>query len=115
MVEEIDLKPGDYLMREGEDSTEMYLLKQGTMEVIKTKGTEDKQIGTIYAGELVGEMSFLDRAPRSASVRAIGECKVNVIPSEKFEKVLEELPSWMRALMNTLLDRLRKANSRVRV
>ena len=63
MSDEMRLKKGDYLMREGEESAEMYYLKEGSLSVLKRKGTIESQIGTIYTGEVVGEMSFLDKEP----------------------------------------------------
>jgi len=111
----LELKAGEYLMRESEESSQMFYLQSGSLAVYKVKGGAEQQIGTIYSGELVGEMSFLDKQPRSASVRAISDVKVLIIPSEKFEKYFDDQPAWYKALINTLLDRLRKANSRVRI
>ncbi|MCK5074299.1 MAG: cyclic nucleotide-binding domain-containing protein [Bacteriovoracaceae bacterium] len=115
MSDEIVVKKDEYLMREGEESDTMYFLKSGTMGVFKIKGGREHLIGNIYSGELVGEMSFLDKGPRSASVKSMSECHMIVIPSDKFERTLSQLPSWYRALVNTLLDRLRRANARIRV
>ena len=115
MADTIDLKPEDFLMREGEASDSMYYVKSGTLAIYKRKGGAEKQIGTIYAGELVGEMSFLDSQPRSASVKAIQESEVVEIPRVKFNKFLEGQPSWFRALLETLLDRLRRANTRIKI
>lgn len=111
----IKLEKGEAVIHEGEESTQMYYLQSGSMSVHKRIGDSEKQIGTIYAGELVGEMSFLDKQPRSATVKAINECELVVIPAAKFEKMFKELPVWYRALVHTLLDRLRRANSRIRV
>lgn len=115
MSETVRLMPNDYLMREGEDSTEMYYLQSGTLAVFKRKGDQEYQIGSIIAGELVGEVSFLDQNPRSASVKAMGECTLVVIPHDKLEQTLESLPKWLGALLNTLTERIRKANGRIRI
>lgn len=115
MAESKKIKAGDYLVREGDESNEMFFLTSGTMGVYKRKGNVENQIGTIYSGELVGEMSFLDNSPRSASVKAVSDCELTVIPHDKLEKYLKEQPKWYRALVNTLLERLRKANSRVKI
>ncbi|MBC7537521.1 MAG: cyclic nucleotide-binding domain-containing protein [Bacteriovorax sp.] len=115
MSETIRLMPNEYLMREGEESTEMYYLQSGTLAVFKRKGDQEHQIGIIIAGELVGEMSFLDKNPRSASVKAMSDCLLVVIPIEKLEHVLETMPKWFSALLHTLTDRLRKANARIRI
>src|SRR5438445_6665100 len=114
-AESIRLMPNEYLMREGEESTEMYYLQSGTLAVFKRKGDQEHQIGTIIAGELVGEMSFLDEQPRSASVKAMSECVLVVIPHDKLETTLDNLPKWFSALLHTLTDRLRKANARIRI
>lgn len=104
-----------YLIREGEESTQLYYLQSGTMAVYKNKGNVEVQIGTIYSGEIVGEMSFLDSAPRCASVKTITECEVVVIPADKFETILKGLPKWYHALIKTLLDRLRRANAKIKI
>ena len=114
-TELLELSAGDYLIREGEESNQMYYIQSGSLAVFKTKGGAEKQIGTIYSGELVGEMSFLDSEPRSASIKAISDSNLLVIPNDKFQSVFNAQPKWYRALVNTLLERLRKANSRIRV
>ncbi|MBI2522523.1 MAG: cyclic nucleotide-binding domain-containing protein [Bdellovibrio sp.] len=115
MSDAVIIAKGDYLVREGEESTQMWYLQKGSMSVLKKIADTEKQIGTIYAGEVVGEMSFLDKQPRCASVKAISDCELVAIPSAKFEKFFEELPLWYRALVHTLLERLRRANSRIRI
>ena len=113
--ESIRLNPGDYLLREGEESSEMFYLQTGTLAVFKRKGDQEHQIGNIISGELVGEMSFLDKHPRSASVKAVTECILVIVPHEKLEATLNGLPKWFTALLHTLLDRLRKANARIKI
>jgi CRP/FNR family cyclic AMP-dependent transcriptional regulator len=115
MSEIIKLGPNEYLMREGEESTEMYYLQSGTLAVFKRKGDQEHQIGTIIAGELVGEMSFLDRHPRSASVKSMSDSVLVVVPVEKLDQVLKTTPKWFSALLQTLTERLRKANARIRI
>lgn len=115
MSEIRNLNPNDYLMHEGEESKEMYYVQSGNLAVYKRKGDHEHQIGTIMAGELVGEMSFLDGHPRSASVKAISESVLVIVPHEKFTQMIDSHPKWFRALLHTLLERLRKANARVKI
>lgn len=111
----IKLNPGDHLLHEGAESREMYYLQSGTLAVFKRKGDKEHQIGTIISGELVGEMSFLDKQPRSATVKAMTESTLVIVPHDMLEKTLDQLPKWFTALISTLLDRLRKANARIRI
>jgi len=115
MSEKKELKAGDVLLKEGDSSSNLYYLEQGTMGVFKTLENEYKQIGTIYAGELIGEMSFLDKLPRSATVSCLTDCVIVEIPSAKFEKIFASLPNWYQALIKTLLERMRKANQKVSI
>ncbi|MBL6989046.1 MAG: cyclic nucleotide-binding domain-containing protein [Bacteriovoracaceae bacterium] len=109
------LKVGEYLLREKEESTEMYYVQSGVLAVYKTKGDQEVQVGTVYPGELIGEISFLDKDPRSATVKAMDECVLNVIPAEKFQTFMEGLPKWYRVLVRTLTARLRKATAKMRI
>ena len=116
MTETVELKAGEFLMKEGDTSNEMYYLQSGTLAVFKRKGLDhNQQIGTIIAGELVGEMSFLDKEPRSASIKAMSDSILIVIPHDKFDHLLKTQPKWFNALIHTLLDRLRKANTRLKI
>jgi CRP-like cAMP-binding protein len=115
MTEIVRLSAGEMLIHEGDESLEMYYVQSGTLAVFKRKGDSEHQIGTIIAGELVGEMSFLDKQPRSATVKAMTDCELIEVPHEKFDKLLNSHPKWFKALIHTLCDRLRKANARLRI
>lgn len=107
----IQVKKDDYLIEEGGNSHEMYWVLSGKFVVNKMNDDNQKiLIGEVIPGELVGEMSFLDNLPRSASVRAMEDSEVLVIPHKKFIDVLEGQPRWFRSLMQTLSQRLRNAN-----
>jgi len=62
----IEIEEGTEIIREGDFEESIYLIESGRVEVLRG-GTV---IGTIEAGDLVGEMAFIDRRPRSATVRA---------------------------------------------
>jgi CRP-like cAMP-binding protein len=115
MTELTRLHPGELLIHEGDESFQMYYVQSGSLAVFKRKGDKEVQIGTIIAGELVGEMSFLDQHPRSATVKAMTDCELVEVPHEKFQKLLDSHPKWFKALIHTLLDRLRKANARAKI
>lgn len=113
------LNEGEYLVRHKEESSTMFYVQEGVLAVFDTRSgkssAKEVQIGTIYPGELVGEMSFLDQNPRSASVKAISKCVLQVIPRERFQKIYDSQPKWYKILITTLLDRLRTANKRIRI
>jgi len=70
--QEITLSNGEYLMREGDPASEMFIIMEGSLEVSKydMKYRQDYVINTLHAGDSVGELALLDSGPRSASIRA---------------------------------------------
>lgn len=115
MSQNITIEKDQYLIREGDESGSMYWLQNGQMVVLKRRNTEEVILGHIYSGELVGELSFLDQEVRSASVKAISDCELVEIPADSYKKIFEGQPKWFQTLVKTLCERLRKANSRIKV
>lgn len=110
----IQIKAGEYLITEGGGSHEMYWILEGKFLITKLNSLDNNVILTeVKPGELVGEMSFLDSLPRSASVKAVEDSEVLVIPHKKFIDVLDGQPRWFRALMQTMSHRLRSANKMI--
>jgi CRP-like cAMP-binding protein len=114
MVSIKHMKKGDVLMKEGEVSNSMYWVQTGTLRLFKKKGSGFIELGVVHSGEVVGEMSFLDSQPRSASVEALQPCDIVEIPRGKFDEFLNAQPSWMKSLVQTLVKRLRSTNNRLR-
>lgn len=62
-----------------------------------------------------GELSFLDKYPRSATVRAVTDCLLYQVPSKTLEEVFKTSPPWFEVFINTLVTRLRKADARIKI
>ncbi|WP_374075687.1 cyclic nucleotide-binding domain-containing protein [Bdellovibrio bacteriovorus] len=105
------LQPGEVLFKEG-DSTELaYIVKKGSLRAYCLGHDGDKvMLGEIMAGEFVGEMGHFNHDPRSATVEAITEVELIAIPNRSLDNVIFARPSWAKALVKTLSQRLKKAN-----
>lgn len=112
---EIKLAKGEHLLREGDDSDELYFLQEGFLAITKGRGEAEREIGAIGPGDVVGEMSFLDEEPRCASVKAKTACRLTAVPRREFAREMDALPPWYKSLVRTLLERLRKAGDRIRI
>ena len=115
MSKPIEIHQNDILITEGDSSKAMYLLMTGKLEVIQSKGGKKVRVGTISAGEIVGEMSFIDKSRRSATVVAMTDCELIEVSTDVFEKHLEKQPAWWHALLKTLVARVRNANKLIRI
>jgi CRP/FNR family transcriptional regulator, cyclic AMP receptor protein len=97
------LETGQVLCRQGEVATAAYVVDDGEASV----KVGDQVIGSVGAGESVGEMGLLDYRPRSATVVARTPMKVYVIDARRFESVLEDAPTLARNLLRELTGRIR--------
>lgn len=103
----LSFKPGEYLIQEGDIGTDIYFVKEGSLNVVKKNQTgSDVVVSTVKGGEMVGEMGFLLKKKRTASVVAVTDSLVISIPKEKFEAVLDLQPKWFKVLFETISTRL---------
>lgn len=107
MSTEIDLVPGDYLIREGEIGDAMYVILDGRFQVRKQARDGDMVLAERGPGEVMGEMSVLDQAPRVASVIALTSARAMVIDQETFMALLDWSPTAARAILKTFAQRIR--------
>ena len=105
------LKDGEILVHEGEANTSMHIVTAGQLAVTTT--TEEGESVTLYVlkpGEFAGTRAFVDRTPRKATLRAMGESEVYVLDPEPFEALLGSHPhlvfSVMRAIFRTVHNTL---------
>jgi SAM-dependent methyltransferase len=72
----VRLGQAQYLIRRGEPGGDVFFLRKGTLEVVDTRQGSELILATLPEGTVVGEMAFVDDSPRSADVRAQGDCEV---------------------------------------
>lgn len=73
LAERCEVQPratGDVVFGEGDPARHLYIVHEGGLEVVKRRGDGEVVLGTVGPGECIGEMSFIDMQPRSATVRA---------------------------------------------
>jgi CRP-like cAMP-binding protein len=111
------LAPGTTIIEQGRPLQNLYFVLDGFLGVwVQAHG--DTMIAQLGSGEIVGEMSFVDARPPSATVRAVTKAVVLALPREQFAAHLEEdaafAAHFYRGVAMFLSDRLRKAESLAR-
>jgi CRP/FNR family transcriptional regulator, cyclic AMP receptor protein len=108
------LPEGTVIIREGEPIEEVFLVLDGILAV-RTAKTRTADIARLRGGEVVGEMSFVDKRPPAASVHALAPSEVLVIPrsalAQKLEADVAFAARFYRALAAFLSQRLRNTVS----
>lgn len=109
-----DFEEGQEIVGHLEDNTDAYFVLAGraTVRIYSPHGkvVSFRQIGE---GDVFGEFSALDDAPRSASVEADVQTRIAVLPADEFRKLIDEVPAISRALMAQLVQQLRAMTERV--
>jgi len=103
----------EVLIREGEPVDALFILLDGSLDV----STRGRAVATLFAGEIVGEISFVDARPPSATVRAAQFSHVLAIPRGLLQSRLAT-DAWFasrffRAIATFLADRLRTTTARL--
>jgi CRP/FNR family cyclic AMP-dependent transcriptional regulator len=100
----------DVLIREGTVPESIFLVIEGRFSVTMSS-LNGREIASLSAGEVIGEMSFVDSRPPSASVLACEPSRVLAVPRHLLVERLAESPPFAarfyRALAAFLADRLR--------
>ena len=109
-------KAAEILFREGDLASSLYIIQKGQIRLFLPKGRGFVEIGILRAGEVIGEMAFFDETAkrRSCSAEAIVQTDVIEISFEAFAKTMQNLNPWFKTIINTLADRLRKANDKIK-
>src|SRR3954468_15248964 len=79
---------GSILIHEGRAVDSMFIVLDGRLSV-STSAVVGKDIASLLCREIVGEMSFLDSRPPSASVRALERSSVLAISKQRLSEKLE--------------------------
>ena len=107
-------KTGQFIFKDGDASNSMFLIRQGTVAIQKLKDDRPVEIARIYSNEVLGELSFFDRLPRSASAVALSDVELMEIPFEDLDKIYVNVPDYMKTIIASVAERLRRANDTIR-
>ena len=88
-----DYEEGAFVFKEGGHGGYMFFIVSGEVEVIKQFDNKKHTIARLGVGRSVGEMSLIDGAPRSASVRAASKLQLIVLKREDFNALNDEQPA----------------------
>jgi CRP/FNR family transcriptional regulator, cyclic AMP receptor protein len=102
ITDQLDLRAGKVLIREGERGREFFVIASGEVEV-RRKG---RKIATLGPGSFVGEMALLSKAPRSATVTAVTPLDVLVITDRAFLDLLDKVPELWLKVARALAERV---------
>ena len=97
---------GEVLMQEGEIGSELLVLIEGSVRVVRRADDGERLLRTYAAGDHFGELAVLREAPRAATVVADDDIRALVIDGESLKAILRERPDAAMAMLATLAERI---------
>ena len=83
---ETSVADGQILMKEGDFSTELIAIEEGTADVIQN----GQKVASLGEGALIGEMGLLERRPRNADVIATSPMRVIKLTHWEIRRMSED-------------------------
>jgi len=99
---------GAVIIREGSFGEGTYVLLDGKVEISRKIDGKKVVIAVLEKGDVFGEISYIDRQPRSASVIAMGDVKVGLLNKDYLEAEMNKTSEEFRMIMKAITNRLRK-------
>jgi CRP-like cAMP-binding protein len=101
-TDEIDLRDGHVLTREGRPGREFFILVEGTASVTQ----DGKEVAALRDGDWFGEIALLTHRPRTATVTATSPVRVLVLTDRAFRRVVETMPRIALKVLASVGQRL---------
>jgi CRP-like cAMP-binding protein len=106
-TESVTVEPGKVLARQGGLGREFFIIVDGHARVER----DGKTIARLGPGDFFGEMSLIDKKPRSARVTAETSTGLLIMETRSFRRLLDTVPGIQRKMLVNLCGRLRAADS----
>ncbi len=112
----LGLEAGTMLLEEGHSDDTLYVVSNGSLEVVKTTNAGDNiTLQLLHEGDVAGILGFVDGVPHSAAIRALNNCELIALHREEFKSLMRGDPELgfevMRAVVRTAHRILAKMNS----
>ncbi|NJD01027.1 MAG: Crp/Fnr family transcriptional regulator [Ruminiclostridium sp.] len=104
----IALKKGDYLFKQSDPASAIYIIKEGSLKLVRvTEGGEEIILQIVASLEVIGENAlFRKEALQPASAIALEDTKICSMSRETFEKIIESNPRLACQVIENLGSRL---------
>ena len=109
-----EFNAGDILLREGEVTSQLYILLSGKLKVFASQGNRREVVyNTLHPGEYFGELAF-DGGPRSASVQALQASRCLVLTADTLHELVRTEPEFAVHLITKLMRLLRRSTQQLK-
>jgi hypothetical protein len=84
--------PGQYIIRQGDDGDELFLIIEGSVEVTITIDHAVHKVAVLHSGDYFGEGALLTKSKRNASIRALKSTELLTLTKASFVPLIRKHP-----------------------
>ena len=106
--DEVTVPSDKVLVEQGAAGRECFVIVEGSASVRRN----GRKVATLGPGSYFGELSLLDKGPRTATVTADTPLTVLVLGPREFSSILDSVPGLSHKLLATLASRVRDLDSK---
>jgi CRP-like cAMP-binding protein len=106
--DKITVEEGRLLTQEGKPGFEFFLILDGRAAVRRA----GRKVATLRPNQYFGELSLLDRKPRSATVTSETPMRLLVLDQRQFDGIMDQVPGLAHKLLTAMATRLREADNK---
>jgi signal transduction histidine kinase len=114
LTRQVSLPAGGVVFEQGSPGDFAYIIKEGQIEISRFSDGRQVPLARRGPGEVIGEMALLEEASRMATARAITASVLVAIGREQLDQLLASSPSAARAILGTVMTRLRETETALR-
>jgi signal transduction histidine kinase len=105
--EELNLKPGDITLRQGDRAVWMFVILEGELHA-RGELNGEAVMFTLVKAEVTGVLPFSRMHTAPVTVRAVTDSHVLRFPAEKFPELVQKMPELAKRLVGLMSDRIRE-------
>ncbi len=100
----VSFKAGDVIFKEGDPGVAMFVVRAGEVEL----RVGDRTVEVVEQGGILGELSIVDKSPRSGTAVARTDCELVSIERPRFKYLIQQMPYFGLKVMEVMANRLRR-------
>jgi putative ABC transport system ATP-binding protein len=89
---------GEFVIQQGEVGDKFYLIRSGSVEILKDTKGQLQSMGTLGTGDFFGELALLKDEPRAATIKALEPLEAFILPKAKFDEVVRSSTNFREQL-----------------
>ena len=81
--------PGEFVFHEGDPGRALFVVVEGTVEIIRAEPRGEHIVRTLGAGDAFGELALIDESPRSGSARIGEPARLLILYKSDFDALID--------------------------